>query len=438
MLMEQRIDAALVFLTNWLHTNVLTMQTAAQWICVVIAYVVPLLFWLGLEKRLFSKVDETASNEILRSMLRGLVDVGNVVVFILLMVVFEMFFFELGYNTRVLHATRDLAVAWIAIRLLTSIMPNRSVARAMAATIWTVAALSAFGLLTPITDFLSSMDFAIGESRFNVLGIIKGLALAFIFIQAASIATSFFEGRIYKNRGLTPSMQVLLAKTVKVALFTGAVLFAMSSVGIDLTSLAIFSSALGVGIGFGLRTIISNYVCGLILLLDNSIKPGDTIQVGTAYGVVRGMHGRYASVLTRDGMEHLIPNELLVTGEVVNWTHMDTNVRLKIPVGVAYESDVNKALELLTEAASSVKRVLKNPAPAGRLVGFGDNSVDLELRLWIRDSESGVVNVRSEVLLNIWNLFHENGIEFPFPQRDLLLKEDSRLSVTIEKSEGGA
>ncbi len=286
-----------------------------------------------------------------------------------------------------------------------------------------------------MTDFLENLSFSTGGSSVTALGVIKGLLLAAVLLQAASIAARFAVRRIESIKDLSPSLQVLLSKAVKVCLFTAALLFAMSSVGIDLTSLAIFSSALGVGIGFGLKTIFSNYISGVLLLVDNSIKPGDTIEVGGVFGVVHEMHSRYASILTRNGKEHLIPNEVLITGEVVNWTYSDSNVRLKIPVGIAYDSDVEKAMELLVEAAKKVSRVLGDPGPAARLVGFGDNSVDLQLRVWIADSPQGVTNVRSEVMLNIWRLFHENGIEFPFPQRDVLLKPDSQLSVNISRSD---
>jgi len=434
--MEQKINAILAFLTDWLYANVLTWETAAQWGCVLAAYVVTRLLWLGLERRLAAKVDESFGNEVIRAVLHGLVDVGNVVMFLLTAVICQAVFARLGYNIRVISATRELALAWIAIRMITSIMPNRTLARTVAAVIWAVAALSVFGLLSPVTDYLGGINFSIGDQKYNVLGMIKGLALALLFLQAASLASGFFDARIRNNRALSLSMQVLMAKMVKVALFTGAVLFAMSSVGIDLTSLAIFTSALGVGIGFGLRTIISNYVAGVILLLDNSIKPGDTIQVGDVYGVVSAMQSRYASVLTRDGFEYLIPNETLISGQVVNWTHTDNNVRLKVEVGISYGSDVEKALELLSHAADSVPRVLKTPVPVARMVGFGDSSVNLDLRFWINDAADGIANVRSDVMRKIWSVFHENGVEFPFPQRDVLLKADSKLAVTIEKGKG--
>jgi small-conductance mechanosensitive channel len=434
--MQEKIDFAIAFLTDWLKANVLTWNTAVQWSCVVGAYLVAALLWRGLERRLFARVDEKFETGLGRSLLRALVDVGNVAVFILFMQICASVFRVMEYVPRVIDAASDLAVAWIVIRLVTSMMPNRALARGVATLVWAVAALNVFGLLSPITDFLAGLSFSVGDNSFNALEAVKGLALAAVFLQAAAITGQFADRRIQRIRDLSPSLRVLMIKAVKVVLFTAAVLAAMSSVGIDLTSLAIFSSALGVGIGFGLQTIISNYVAGVILLMDRSIKPGDTIEVGSVYGVVRGMFGRYASVLTRDGTEYLIPNQQLVSNEVVNWTYSDTNVRLKVPVGISYGSDVEKALVVLPSAIEGVSRVLRSPAPIACMVGFGDSSVDLELRIWIADADKGVTNVRSEVMLNIWRLFHENGIEFPFPQRDVHIKPDSAIAVKIEKDGG--
>ena len=392
-----------------------------------------LLTWNSVKSRIAKWVEDYIPGEMVKAALGALIGTGHLVIFIILIQVCGAVFQQMDMEPSVLIAVSNLAVAGIAIRLLTGMMVNRTLARGTSMAVWVVVALDILGLLSPITDFLKSLSFSMGEGQFTALGAIKGVVLAAICLQAASLITQFTTRRIESITDLSPSLQVLMVKVVKVALYTAAILFAMSSVGINLTSLAIFSSALGVGIGFGLKTIFSNYVAGVLLLMDNSIKPGDTIEVGEVFGVVRGMHGRYASVLTRNGKEHLIPNELLIAGEVVNWTYTDTNVRLKIPVGIAYHSDVELAMELLAKAVDGIERILCNPPPAVRLVGFGDSSVDLQLRIWISDAEDGVTNVRSMVLLNIWKLFHENGIEFPFPQRDILLKPDSALTVKIEK-----
>ncbi|WP_419785814.1 mechanosensitive ion channel family protein [Pseudodesulfovibrio sp.] len=431
--MEQRLADAYAFLLNWVQTNVLTWSTAAQWVCVAVGYVLTAFLWRGYERRLLERVDAKGMNSVVRAIARSVVDVGNVVGFVLVLRACAAVFADMDLKPGVLDAASDLAVAWIIIRLITSVMPNRTLARGVVTLVWVVAALSVFGLLAPITGFLNDLRFSIGQTAFTALGMIKGVVLAVIFLQAASLAVQFVNRRITSASGLSPSLQVLLAKGFKLILYTGAVLVAMSWVGIDLTSLAIFSSALGVGIGFGLKTIFSNYVAGILLLMDNSIKPGDTIEVAGVFGVVHDMHGRYTSILARNGKEYLIPNEQLITGEVVNWTYSDRNIRLSVPVGIAYESDLDKAMALLPEAAKSVPRVLSNPSPAPRLIEFGDSSVNLELRFWIADAEDGLTNVESDVLVRIWHLFHENGIAFPFPQRDVLLKQDSALTVKLDK-----
>lgn len=210
---------------------------------------------------------------------------------------------------------------------------------------------------------------------------------------------------------------MLIGKVIKIFLITFAFLIALNSTGIDLTALAVFGGALGVGLGFGLQKVVSNFISGMILLLDRSIKPGDVIEIGETYGSINSLAARYTSVITRDGTEFLIPNEDMITQQVINWTHSHSNVRRRIPISVAYESDLVRALEILKEAANNHTRVLKYPEPRSLLKGFGDNGVDLELRMWISDPQNGVSNVSSDVMLEIWDKFHEEGIEFPFPQR---------------------
>ena len=238
----------------------------------------------------------------------------------------------------------------------------------------------------------------------------------------ALYVTRLLESRIQTSRTLSPSVQVLFAKSLKIVLVSLAVLIAIRSVGIDLTALAVLGGAIGLGIGFGLQKVISNLISGVILLVDKSIKPGDVISVGGTYGWVTGLGGRYVSIVTRDGIEHLIPNETLITERVENWTHSNNRSRLKARIGVHYGSDVRLAMKLCREAARSTERVLTDPAPRCLLIGFGDSSVDLELRFWIEDAQNGVRNVTSEVLLRVWDTFHEHGIEIPYPQRDLHIR----------------
>ena len=212
-------------------------------------------------------------------------------------------------------------------------------------------------------------------------------------------------------------MQVLLSKAVTITLATLVVLVVISSFGIDLTTFAVVGGAVGVGIGFGLQKVVSNLVSGFVLLLDRSIKPGDVIAIDGTYGQIGEMGARYVSIVTRDGAEYLVPNEDLITSRVVNWSFSSTFLRVKIGVGVSYGSDIHKVMEFMVAAARDHDRVLDDPQPVCQLMNFGDSSIDMELRIWIRDPENGIANVSSAVRVAIWDAFKANGIEIPFPQR---------------------
>jgi small-conductance mechanosensitive channel len=207
--------------------------------------------------------------------------------------------------------------------------------------------------------------------------------------------------------------------------------------GIDLTALAVFSGAFGLAIGFGLQKTFGNLIAGIILLMDKSIKPGDVISVTDAagnegFGQIRRIGIRAISVITRDKTEYVIPNENLMINQVVNWSYSSRDVRVKAPVGVSYGSDLDLVCELLMQAAKDTPRVLSNPAPRINLMGFGDNSVDFEIRFWILDPEEGLSNIRSDVLMRVWKLFKENDIEIPFPQRDINLRSNKQFDQLID------
>ena len=187
---------------------------------------------------------------------------------------------------------------------------------------------------------------------------------------------------------------------------------------------------MGVGLGFGLQKVVSNFISGIILLLDKSIKPGDVIEIGDVYGYISKLQSRYVSIVVRDGSELLIPNEDLITQKVVNWSFSHKKIRLPIPIGVAYNSNPHEIVKIVLSSIKNIKRILKDPEPACILKGFGDSSVDFELRIWIQDPEKGTNNIRSDVLLNVWDAFKENNITIPFPQRDVHFK-----SSYIEKKE---
>ena len=327
-----------------------------------------------------------------------------------------------GWSDSVLTISASLLTAWIVIRLSATLMRNPFLTKSVAIIAWTVAALNILGLLNPTLTVLDGLSFNIGALNLTLLIIIKGLIYFAVFLWAALLTSRFIENKLKSSISLSPSMKVLTGKLVRITLVTAAFLIAISTVGIDLSIFTFFGGALGVGLGFGLQKVVSNFISGIILLLDKSIKPGDVISIGDTYGWVNSLNARYVSLDTRDGIEHLIPNEELIVTRVENWSHSHSRVRLKIPIGIHYDSDVKQAIELCVKAAKEVERVIKEPPPVCLLAGFGDNSVDLEVRVWISDPHNGLSNIKSQILLKIWENFHENGIEIPYPQRDLHIK----------------
>ncbi|MBL4747869.1 MAG: mechanosensitive ion channel [Magnetovibrio sp.] len=263
----------------------------------------------------------------------------------------------------------------------------------------------------------------------SLLGVAKALISLVAFLWTANWAARMVEKRLYAIPHLTPSLQVLFGKLARVLFIAIAILVAINSVGIDLTALTVFSGALGLGIGLGLQKVVANLLSGVILLLDRSVKPGDVIAVKDTYGWINTIGARYVSVVTRDGIEHLIPNEELINLPVENWSHSDRKVRQRIPFGVSYESDLHKAIELAVEAATSFDRVLANPQPKCLVMNFGESSVDMELRVWIEDAEKGVSNIKSDIYLKIWDLYHENGIAFPYAQRDIHVQGPIKVEI---------
>ena len=288
-----------------------------------------------------------------------------------------------------------------------------------------IAILNIFDLLHPALNLLDGISLQIGEVKLTVLSVSKGLFYLIVLLWLANLFSRIIERKINSLPSLTPSVQVLLTKFIKIFLVVIAGMVAINAVGVDLTAFAVFGGALGVGIGFGLQKIVANFVSGIILLLDKSIKPGDTIGVSGTYGWIQSLGARYVSVVTRDGIEHLIPNEELITTRVENWSFSNLRIRQKIPIGVSYNSDVREAINICSEAALENSRVLDTPSPICLLKGFGDSSVDLEVRFWVVDPQNGLTNVKSEILLDIWDRFNASGIEIPFPQRDVHLKTTS-------------
>ncbi|MFZ1991579.1 MAG: mechanosensitive ion channel domain-containing protein, partial [Alphaproteobacteria bacterium] len=240
-----------------------------------------------------------------------------------------------------------------------------------------------------------------------------------LLLWAAMTAARFVSDRIKTVAQLTPTLQILLGKLTQFVFIALAVVLALQVMGIPLTAFAIFGGAIGLGVGLGLQKAASNVISGFMLLMDKSVKPGDVVSVGDTFGWVTSLGGRYVGVRTRDGIEHLIPNEVFVSHGVENWSYTERAVRLKLPFGISYASDPHAAIAVAIAAAKTIERVLKYPEPTCLLTSFGDSAINLELRIWINDPENGVGNVKSQVFLKLWDGLKASGIPIPFPQHDL-------------------
>ena len=336
---------------------------------------------------------------------------------------------QLAWPSGIIGVAVSLLTAWVVIRLMLNFIADPWWSKAVAMFVWAVAALDIVGLLDPTLMFMDRLAINLGSVRLSLLLVAKGIVAMVVMLWLANWAARLVESRLKSVKQFTPSQKVLFSKLARVLFITLAILIGINTVGIDLTALHVFSGALGLGIGIGLQKVVSNLLSGVILLMDRSVKPGDVVSISGTYGWINSIGARYVSVVTRDGIEHLIPNEVLISTPVENWSHSDRLVRQRLPIGISYDSDVNKAIKLAQDAAEEFDRILKNPAPRCLLKGYGDNALDLELRVWIEDAEQGVSNVKSEIYLRIIDLFAQNDIAFPYPQRDIHVKGPVRLML---------
>ncbi len=341
-----------------------------------------------------------------------------------------------GMDNDLLALCAHAVGAWVIIRLVAVAVFKPFWARIFATFIWIIAALNIFGLLGPTVDMLDSVRFSAGKIELSLLEIIESVLFFVILLRLSIRLGGYVENRLAASGELEPSTRTLIGILLKVALAIVVGIVSLEIIGVEMDMLTFFSGALGFGLGIGLRAVFSNLISGIIIMVDKSIRPGDVIWIGDVFGKVTALRARYSAVLTRDGQEFLIPNEDLISRQVINCSYSSREVRLKVPVSIAYGSDVDLAMSLCEKAAAGVGRIVARPAPASRLMGLGESAIDLELRFWISDPENGTANVKTQVLKRVIALFAENGIEIPFPQRDVHIKGQPPAEL-MEKPEGG-
>ena len=322
-----------------------------------------------------------------------------------------------------IYSVMLVSLAWFLISVFSHSIRSNALGRAFSIIAWIYVSAAILGVTDEVANLLDEAGFELGAFRLSILTILRAIVIFGVLLWAASSLGNFLDRRIQASDELTPSLRVLIGKVLRISIFAAAGLVAMSGLGIDLTAFTVLSGAVGVGIGFGLQKVVSNFISGIIILMDESIKPGDTISLGETFGWIRELRARFVSVVTRDGREFLIPNEDFITTQVVNWSFTDKLVRLDIPFGVSYASDPHEVSRMAIEAASSVDRVVTHSKqPVCWLTGFGDSSLDFLLRFWISDPQNGLTNIRGKVLLAVWDVFKENDIQIPFPHREVIMK----------------
>lgn len=336
-----------------------------------------------------------------------------------------------GGDTGLLRPAMILAGALAVIRMGVFVLrhsfspggPLKAWEGVLTVTIWTLVALHILGWQPWVEQMLDDYALTFGTVRISLLNVLGfALSIAVMLLLALWLASAI-RGRVAQSRALDDSMKIALSKLVKFVLLTLAVLVAMVAAGIDITAFAVFGGALGVGIGLGLQRVVSNFVSGFILAFEGSIRQGDVISYGDNYGTVKALHTRHIVIHTRDGLDILVPNENLLTSDITNWSYAgDRNTRLRLPVQIGYHDDPEQALARLERLARESPLVLQDPRPQAFLLGFGDNGINLELCVWIDDPDRRA-EVRTELYRKIWNDFRAAEISFPFPQRDVYIKE---------------
>lgn len=432
---QSQFSSGATDLWRWLVEYLGQPWFAYQIVIMAVLFLAARLVSSRLEPRLEKRVRAIKGNPGLLRVIATLLRKSHLILFVSSLFLALAVMRSLTWPSRsyVISVVLSLALAWLVISVLSRVIHSRVIGRLVAIAVWIYVAVFILGITDEVAAFLEGIGFAVGNLRISALLLLKAFVLLSVTLWVAVSAGNFLENRVQRSDELTPSLRVLIGKLLKISLIVIAAVFAMSGLGIDVTAFTIFSGAVGVGIGFGLQKVVSNLISGIIILMDRSIKPGDTISLGETFGWIRELRARFVSVVTRDGREYLIPNEDFITREVINWSFSNELVRLDVPFGVSYDSDPHEVMALAIEAASTVDRVVPSKDPVCWMTGFGDSSLDFLLRFWINDPQNGITNIRGKVLLSVWDTFKANGIRIPFPHREVIMKTPVQLAGQVPK-----
>ena len=319
------------------------------------------------------------------------------------------------------EAAAEFITAWLVIRCICLVVIQPRLKKLIVFSIYSMTTLDVLGLLSHLPVITDNFALNIGELHISLFSILKGASIFFVLIWGTTAISKKIEQKLKRVEKIESSLQELFTKLIKVSLIAFSIVIALSTAGLNLSVFAVFGGAIAVGIGFGLQKIVSNLICGIILLLDRSVKLGDVIALkdGKSYGVINRLGARCVCVRTRSGKEHLIPNEDFIIQKSENWSLTDSFIRLNLFMRAGLESDVHLVMKLLIDATEGVERIAWDRAPAVRLCAFSESAIEFDLRVWIKDPHNGISKVKSDVYVNIWSLFKKHGIRIPYPHRNV-------------------
>lgn len=415
---------------EWFLASLLNLDVAIQMGLILAAFIPALIFGPRLREVVESLTKGRIKTGLARRLLTAAISLATPLALIAVLALTRIVLGALDQPFALVDAAMSLMTAWLVIRAVTLIIRSRFWSKVAFYVAWPVAALDVFGLLDDVVVQLQALAIPLGETDdgqpvdLSLFDILRTMIYFGALFWLASMAGRTVNTQLERTEEISPALRALIAKVLGVALPVIALLIALQLTGFNLATLAIFSGAVGIGVGLGLQKTVANFAAGFTLLADKSIKPGDALEVDGQFGWVTGMESRYVSMRTRDGTEHLIPNEHFIANGVINWSKSDRVVRQHAPFGVSYDTlDLERVQRLAIEAAKTVPRVVAEKDPVCNLMDFGDSSVNFDLRFWISDPENGLSNVRSEVYVAIWKSFHEHAVEFPYPQIDLHVRD---------------
>jgi len=423
------IQARLFAAFDWFEQTVLNLDNGVQLALITAALVPALIFGPRLRRLVIQATSGFLKTGLPRRLINAASRLMTPLALLLVLTLIQVVLAALERPYAIVNASTSLMTAWIVIRAVSLIIQSKFWSNVAFYIAWPIAVLDVFGLLMPVIQQMQALAIPLGVAddgtaiQLSLFDIVRTLVYFGALFWLASLAGRTINSQLEKTEELSPAFKALISKVLGVLLPVTALLIALQMTGFNLATLAIFSGAVGIGVGLGLQKTVANFAAGFTLLADKSIKPGDAIEVDGTFGWVSEMQSRYVSVRTRDGTEMLIPNEHFIVNGVINWSRSDRIVRLHAPFGVSYKTRDLRAVQALAQkAALTVPRVVADKDPVCNVMEFGDSSVNFDLRFWIADPEAGLSNVRSDVYLAVWDSLHEAGVEIPFPQMDLHVK----------------